>query len=139
MRKRTHVDTTNYWIKSLNEIKNAMVKNEVHSLNEIIYSKEISRTWGAFLLDENIIKKVEGLWYWNENIEVNQNLINKYRKFQHLYNQKSKNKRKEKVYISNLFNQPKTNKKPFEKVKEPRQVTQKNEVGVIRKFVKWLW
>ena len=139
MRRGTHVETTKHWIASLNEIKNAMIKNEVESLNAIIYSKKISRTWGAFLLNENIIKKVDGIYYWNENIEVNQHMITKYRKFQHSYNEISKNKRKEKVYISTLFDQPKTHKKSFEKVKQPRQVTQKNEVGVIRKFVKWLW
>lgn len=139
MRKRTHVDTTNHWIKSLSEIKNEMIKNEVNSLSKIIYSKEISRTWSSFLLNENIIKKVGGIYYWNENIEVNNNLITRYRKFQHSYNENHKNKIKEKKYISTLFDQLKTNKNPFEKVKEPYQVIQQNQVGVIRKFVKWLW
>jgi hypothetical protein len=139
MRKRTYVDTTNHWIKSLNEIKNEMIKNELSGLSKIIYSKEISRTWGAFLLNENIIKRVDGIYYWNENIEVNKHLITKYRKFQHIYNENYKNKIKEKAYISTLFNQPKIEKKLVEKVKEPRQVIQKNQVGVIRKFIKWLW
>jgi hypothetical protein len=139
MRKRTYVDTTNHLIKSLNEIKNEMIKNELSGLSKIIYSKEISRTWGAFLLNENIIKRVDGIYYWNENIEVNKHLITKYRKFQHIYNENYKNKIKEKAYISTLFNQPKIEKKLVEKVKEPRQVIQKNQVGVIRKFIKWLW
>jgi hypothetical protein len=139
MRRGTHVETTKYWIKSLSEIKNEMLNNEVSSLSSCIYAKEISRTWGSFLVEQNIIKKVDGIWYWNENVEVNQNLIMKYRKFQFAYNEKHKNQRKEKSYTSTLFDQPKTQKKIFEKVKEPRQVTQKNEVGVIRKFVKWLW
>tara|TARA_R110000868_G_C10602168_1_gene740598 strand:+ start:217 stop:636 length:420 start_codon:yes stop_codon:yes gene_type:complete len=139
MRRRTHLDTTKHWVASLNEIKNEMIKNEVQSINQIIYSKGISRGWSTFLLNENIIKRVDGIFYWNENIEVNQNLISNYRKYQRSCNKKSRNKIKEKKYISTLFDEPKTNKKPFEKVKEPRQVIQRNEVGVIRKFVKWLW
>ncbi len=136
--------STKNWTIALQKIKNELNNNNHTTLFGLIQGNNINSLWGTFLLKNNIIYKQNNLFKWSENIDVTSSLINRYRKFQSEYSKKySKNKNQE----PNLFNMP-TSARPTPpkgiKTRTPKVEVQfydepKSELGVIRKFFKWLW
>lgn len=135
--------STKNWTIALQKIKNELNTNNHTSLFGLIQSNNINSLWGTFLLKSNIVYKQDNLYKWSENIDVTASLINRYRKFQAENSKKySKNKNQE----PNLFNMPRTIQKPpkIRKTRTSKVEVQfydkpKSELGVIRKFLKWLW
>lgn len=136
--------STKNWTIALQKIKNELNTNNHTSLFGLIQGNNINSLWGTFLLKSNIIYKQDNLYKWSENIDVTASLINRYRKFQAENSKKySKNKNQE----PNLFNMPQTPlpKPPkVRKTRTPKVEVQfndkpKSELGVIRRFLKWLW
>ena len=136
--------STKNWTIALQKIKNELNNNNHTTLFGLIQGNNINSLWGTFLLKNNIIYRQNNLYKWSENIDVTASLINRYRKFQSENSKKySKNKNQE----PNLFNMPQTPlPKPPKviKTRSPKVEVQfydepKSELGVIRKFFKWLW
>ena len=136
--------STKNWTIALQKIKNELNNNNHTTLFGLIQGNNINSLWGTFLLKNNIIYKQNNLFKWSENIDVTASLINRYRKFQSENSKKySKNKNQE----PNLFNMP-TSARPTPpkgiKTRTPKVEFQvnnkpKSELGVIRRFLKWLW
>ncbi len=140
MRKINHNKTTE-WMLTLQEIQEILENNNLTKITTLIRSKLKANEWHGFLINNKIIVKENGFYRWNEKTPVSFKIIEKYRKIQH-----EKNKTK-KLIANKKYNMPQTPlPKPPKVIKTqaPKVEVQfydepKSELGVIRKFFKWLW
>ena len=115
---------------------------KITNLNEMSAQFSVSRQIGSFLFQKGIIYKENGSYHWNNAYEPNVKIVNgildyvrinnnnnlikkKYKQTPTLFDQKRQYKRKVKIEPETLQEQPKN--------------TNTVEIGVIRKFIKWLW
>lgn len=136
-RKETEIN----WINSLTEVKKKMLSNQVICLTDEIRDYKISDLWSKFLLKHNVVRQVDGVYYWNEHVKIDSFLISQFRRYQQEKNRQwAINKRKvvKKIDTPTLFDVKKTRKR-VAKVELPAQIAPKNEIGIIRKFIKWVW
>ena len=139
--RRPAQKTTKIWIESLNEIKSLIDFGNVISIHSLLRQKNISNRWLTFLRENNIVFKQNGYYKWNDKIPVSHKLINKFREYVNDKNIKYNNQQ------PNLFDMPQTPLPKPPKVRKTRvpkiefQINDKpnNELGVIRRFLKWLW
>jgi hypothetical protein len=137
----THQQTAKNWLNTLQELKYKIDNNKVITIHDYLADKSISRCWSTFLKQNKIIYKENGYYKWNDKIPVSHKLINKFREYVNDKNIKYNNQQQ------NLFNMPQTPLPPPPKVtktRTPKVEVQlnnepKSELGVIRKFLKWLW
>jgi hypothetical protein len=119
----------------LKELKHETEINKVKSLS--LYSKKygINNFITTFLIKNNVLFKNEnGFYKWNEKIPISIKLISKFRIFAYEANLKCRGK--------NKFVKPKektiVNYKP--KLKTPIVKNNNEEqIGIIRKFLKWIY
>jgi hypothetical protein len=134
--------STKNWIVSLQKIKNELNTNNHISLFKFFRDNNMNTLWGTFLLKSNIVYKQNHLYKWSENIDVTTSLINRYRKYQSEIYIKGKKDSK-----PTLFDMPQTPLPKPPKVTKTRIIktdvsinnNSKTELGVIRRFLKWLW
>lgn len=136
-RKETEIN----WINSLTEVKKKMLNNQVICLTDEIREYKISDLWSKFLLKHNVVRQVDGVYYWNEHVKIDSFLISQFRRYQQEKNRQwAINKRKviNKIETPTLFDVKKTRRR-VAKVELPAQIAPKKEIGIIRKFIKWIW
>lgn len=119
------------WVSGLLAIKQELETKEINSLTKLFRIYKLYHNWRTWLLKNNVIIRKENRYYWNEKIPVSIKLINKYR-----LDEKNKIK-KTKVNFKTNNNSIKKVASP--KIKNKPIQTNKDEVGIIRKFLKWLW
>lgn len=140
--RKTTIETNFNWIKSLNKIKSELNEKNYDSLTKVVRSEKINDLWQGFLRKNNVVIQINGFYKWNEKIPISIKLIEKFREYQTLKNKKNNNKQQ-----PNLFNMPQTPLPKPPKVRKTRvpkiefQINDKpkSELGVIRRFLKWLW
>ncbi len=138
--RRPAKKTTKIWIESLNEIKSIIdLGNEV-SIHRLLRAKNISNRWLPFLKENNIVFKQNGYYKWNDKIPVSYKLIERFREYSKSINLINKKQQ------PNLFNMqtplpkpPKVTKTRTPKIEFQVNDKPKSELGVIRRFLKWLW
>lgn len=122
--------TTLKWITRLNEIKQELTDNNHNRVTKIIKSKSISNSWHGFLSNNNIIYRNKlGYYKWNDKIPITYKLIEKYRAYVDEYSLNLKQ--------PTLFDKAKTSKTRNVKVEFKKQPQQ--ELGLIRRFLKWIY
>ena len=147
--KLTPKETTKNWLNALHELKYLIDNTEVSKINSYLMGKSISRSWNTFLQTNKIIYKENGVYKWNDKIPVSYKLIERFREYVNKKNRKyiiDKNTKYNKQQ-PNLFNMPQTPlPKPPKVIKTRTPKVEvhvnnnpKSELGVIRKFFKWLW
>lgn len=147
--KLTPKETTKNWLNVLHEFKYLIDNTEVSEISSYLMGKSISRSWSTFLQTNKIIYRENGVYKWNDKIPVSHKLIERFREYVNKKNRKyiiDKNTKYNKQE-PNLFDMPQTPlpKPPkFRKTRTPKVEVQfnnnpKSELGVIRKFFKWLW
>ena len=120
--------TTYHWINSMNNIKNELDNHNYIHIYKLIDEQNISKLWMPFLKSKKIVYKNEqGFYKWNKQIPVSIKIINAFRQHQQKVNTKKN------VAQINLF------KKQVPKVEVKYYNEKKNDLGLIRKFLKWLW
>ncbi len=111
-----------------------------------ILSKQFntSNNFPYFLIKKEIIyKKNNGFYYWNDVYEPNIKIVNSF--LDEIFDFNQTRRLKEISQTPTLFDQKRQyNRKvkiESEKVQEQSKVNEVNtaQVGVIRKFIKWLW
>ena len=130
--RKERKNVTKKYLEFLNFLKNEINNKQINSLSEIMTEKKVSRNWGTFLRQNNIIFKSEsGFYYWNEKIPVSIKIVNKFKHQKQILNKKLIQKNQTTI----VFHE-KEIKKSVDKF-TPIKTEQK--VGVIRKFLRWLW
>lgn len=141
MKRYGRKETEMNWINSLKEVKKKMLSNEVVCLTDEIREYKISDLWSKFLLKHNVVRQVNGVYYWNEHVKIDSFLISQFRRYQREKNQQwATNKRNvvKKIETPTLFDVKKTRKR-VAKIETPTQIAPQNQIGIIRKFIKWIW
>ena len=125
--------STERYKKLLPELKEEFDNKNISSVFSLMRNKKISNTWGTFLKKNNIIYKNElGYWKWNDKIPVSSKLIQSFRdlkKEQNLIYRSIKEKKQ-----PTLFDKPKTRKVKIEFKDKPKE-----QIGLIRKFLRWIY
>jgi hypothetical protein len=133
--------TSNKWLYFVTELKQEIDNNNVSSLTLYTRKYNVSNQWGAFLKSNNIVYvNNNGDYQWNEKIPVSKKLIDAFRVYQAERNMKYYPERYPEIHKS----KPKVNVKKVIKV-QPKLISEKfkntdtKEIGLIRKFLKWIY
>ena len=133
--------TTKKYIDVLNKVKEEINKYDYHTIHPLIESYKITRYWVMFLKQKNVTYYQDGFVKWNEKIPVSIKLIDEFRKFQTEINKANTIRRKQ----TQTPQEMKSIQKPLE-IKRRRRTpavvieqTPQPQVGLIRKFLRWLY
>lgn len=160
MKRRSFEETTKQWMVYLYDLKHQIDNSNVKNLAIIARKHQIDTKLGQFLKKSKVIyKNNSGYYSWNEKIPVSIRLINAYRKEQYKKNTR-KNSIKKHLNPNNqiqqelnlLIESQKTKKIPVSKVNTKKVIkvppkmiredfknTDKQELGLIRRFLKWIY
>lgn len=124
-----------YWIESLHGINQYLNENDITNLNIICPKLSVGTRVTTFLKISNIVYKNEyGFYKWNDKIPVSVKIVESYRKYQHKKNSLYRDKNN-KVQVDTkkvIQIQPKL-------IRENHRNTNTQEIGLIRKFLKWIY
>ena len=144
----------------LNDLKEIITYNDVKPIGPIIRSYNVSNCWGGFLKENNIVFKDENENYkWNNNTPILNKIIQSFRNNQREINLKHYPNRFSPKFIDKIKNQNVNYLNNIKVVKdEPKLIkqrtkmnnignedtkviysVQKQEIGLIRKFLKWIY
>jgi len=138
--------TTIKWINSMKNMQEHLSKNNETGISELIRDFKISNSWSTFLLRKVIVFKNDyGYYKWNAAVEIDSKLIEKFRLFQKEINvrdkqqptlfDKSKNDIERTVYPAKIKQEKHVVKRQRKQViEQPKQ-----QIGLIRKFWKWIY
>ena len=125
------------WIESLGKFRTYVSENNEGSRNMLCFYTNLSETWGRFLFEKNVIYGDEnGFYRWNEKIPITMSLITSYRNWN------------KEIRIIKKHKTPKEMKSiqkppaPNRRRRTPSIVveqTPQSQVGLIRKFLRWLY
>lgn len=122
--RRSMKEANKYWIEVLNDFKSHLENNDVKVVTLFFKIREVSPLWVTFLIKYKVIYKHNGYYVWNDKIPVSLKLIDKYRSYsKESYNKVIKTEEHTSVkQIDNEIN-----------------FLENQNIGIIRKFLKWLW
>jgi hypothetical protein len=133
--------TTKKYIDVLNKVKEEINKYDYNTIHPLIESYKITRYWVMFLKQKNVTYYQDGFVKWNEKIPVSIKLIDEFRKFQTEINKANTIRRKQ----TQTPQEMKSIQIPLE-IKRRRRTpavvieqTPQPQVGLIRKFLRWLY
>jgi hypothetical protein len=125
-----------HWIESLKEIKYELNTKNYKKITPLFRDRNITGTWTGYMHKKNILYK-DNFGYWRfEDITIDDRIVQMFRKYSNELAKKNRLMVKNmKMLKSDLF----TNIKEPIKTKNIVSVQKKEEIGLIRKFIKWLW
>jgi hypothetical protein len=141
----TSKETEIKYINFLHKLKEDIETLNISSLSECTRNKKVSNIWVTFLKSKKIIYKDEfGYYQWNQKVPVSIKLVKSFREFMAIKNANCIKRRK---YKELKLEPKKTIEIDFKKVikAEPKIVreiiknTEAKQVGLIRKFLKWIY
>lgn len=134
--KETQEQTEFKWIGFLQDCKaNLDGKGDI-TIKELMTIHSVSNNWQSFLISEKAIFKNNNKKYeWNQSIDINKSMLTRFRKFTFLINRKYKvsQAQQELPFIAT-----KTRKKKENQLKL-NYTHQEKQIGLIRKFLKWIY
>jgi DNA-binding XRE family transcriptional regulator len=122
-------ETSKRWIEALIFVKNELDKGKCTSVDKLIRDSQITHRWSSFLKKKNIVFIENDVFKWNPKIPISQKLVDSFRVEQKLINDK---------YDTST----KSNKKDVKKIRESKitnVIIQEEKVGLIRRFLKWIY
>lgn len=124
-----------HWLESLNLIYQYLNENDLTSLNTICPKISVGTRIMTFLKLKNIVYKNEfGFYKWNDKIPISIKIVDSYRKYQSKKNMLYRD-RKNKVKIDT----EKVIKVEPKLIRENYKNMNTQEIGLIRKFLKWIY
>jgi competence CoiA-like predicted nuclease len=128
-----HTSTVKYE-KYLPQIKLLIDSGNLTQIYNVFKEYGITNSWITFLKKTNVIYKDQnGFYKWNEKIPVTKKLIEAFRNYKFEVNQEYRIKTK--PIKTNLFTEIK--KDPVKRNTKQKSVPQ--EIGLIRRFIKWIY
>lgn len=140
--KQTRVSfaqTSKRWTNFLNELKSDLENDSVSGLTAYMRKYRVSNSWAPFLKMNNIVyTNLSGYYKWNNKIPVSKKLIAAFRTYQAEQNQKYYTE--EYIKINSIERKKPVNKQKVDVTKlKTYRPNQENKVGLIRKFIKWIY
>jgi hypothetical protein len=123
------------WLESLNLIYQYLNENDITSLNTICPKLSVGTRIMTFLKLKNIVYKNEfGFYKWNDKIPVSIKIVDSYRKYQLKKNMLYRDRNpKVQIDLNKVIKvEPKL-------IREKHRNTNTQEIGLIRKFLKWIY
>lgn len=137
--------TTIRYINFLHHLKEKLETSNISSLTECTRNKKVSNIWVTFLKLKKIIYKNElGYYQWNQKVPVSIKLVKSFREFMSIKNADCIKRRKHRELKLEPKKPIKIDSKKVIKV-EPKIVretiknTETKQIGLIRKFLKWIY
>jgi hypothetical protein len=125
-----HTSTVKYE-KYLPHIKLVIDSGNLTKIYNVFKEYGITNSWITFLKKTNVIYKDQnGFYRWDEKTPVTKKLIEDFRNYKFDINQEYRIKIK--PIETNLFTE-------IKKVRKPKQKTKPEKVGLIRRFIKWIY
>jgi hypothetical protein len=133
--KKSNKNTTVDYLNFLKDLEYELNSFNHKSIIKFPIKHAITKTWTGFLISNNIIFKDEfGCYRWNQKIPVTVKIVNQFRK------QTSEYHNLRKLTINKTTGQQKINFKAAPKLpRKDLKNTNKQEVGLIRRFLKWIY
>lgn len=132
--KYTKQSTSVKYKKYLPEIKRLIDDGNLTNLIDVFRSYNISSHWISFLKEKNILYKDQNKFYrWSEKVPISNKLIQSFRDFNFEMNQK--NALKKNTTTPDLFSGVK--KEPVKRIR--KQKIESEKIGLIRRFIKWIY
>jgi hypothetical protein len=142
--------TTLHYFNSIINIKEEITNNDIKNIYSLIAKHKINRYWTTFLKSKNIIYYEGDFLKWNEKIPVTLKLITEFRKYNSILSKQQKQQRQQRQETQQEINfierqemksiqtppPPKTRKRKTTVVFSDKPEPQ---VGLIRKFLRWLY
>jgi hypothetical protein len=131
-RERNTGKTTLKYLRFLEDLQLELDSINYKNLIQFPKKYSVTQAWPVFLKRNGIIyQNNQGYYKWNNKIPVSIKIINEFRK----YNDKATN------YNYNVakVNSKKVIKVPPKIIREDLKNTDKQELGLIRKFLKWIY
>jgi len=145
-RKRsTRRGVTKKYTLMLTGLQEIITLNEVKAIAPIIRSYRVSNSWGAFLIQNNIVfRDIYDNYKWNNKTPISNKLIQAFRDYKRDVNENIYTTKDfpEIINSSNLINEKfdcTELKKTRPGSKKKVIVIEKQEIGLIRKFLKWIY
>ena len=145
--KLSKSETSKKWMNYLQNLKKHLNYYDEKNLTVLTDTYKVCHRWPKFLKDSKIVIIDDfGCYRWNEEFQITMKIINDYRKYQALQNKKQRLKRINKSSQQQLDLLIET-AKPKSKSKLKNDMTksklygpyQEKQVGLIRKFLKWIY
>ena len=93
------------WMNALLAIKQELETQEIKTVNHLFSKFNINMYWSTWLIQNNVIIRLNGVYHWNEKIPVSAKLINKFRIDYNQLQKKQKNQSKQMKMITVSFYQ----------------------------------
>ena len=122
--------TTNKYFIFLTNLKKELNKNNKVSFSEFTIHHNVSNVWVTYLKNNNVIIKDKNKNYkWNRSIAIDDNLIQSFREYIRKLNYGTEKQK------------PKKQSKPKLDMTKSKLYApyQEKKVGLIRKFLKWIY
>ena len=134
--------TTKNWVEFLDYTKDTLNGFNKITLTKICSDYRVSNGWQTFLIKNNIVFKNHiGYWEWDNKIPVSNALIVKFRTYSSERNKQinlAAKARKEKQ-LGPISLKPVILKGEIVKEKYTNTNTKTKQIGLIRKFLKWIY
>jgi hypothetical protein len=144
-KQSTRRGVTKKYTLMLTGLQEVITLNEVKAIAPIIRSYRVSNSWGAFLIQNNIIfRDIHDNYKWNNKTPISNKLIQAFRDYKRKVNEDCYSTKgfPETINNSNLINEKfdcTELKKTRPGSKKKVIVIEKQEIGLIRKFLKWIY
>jgi hypothetical protein len=133
----SYKDTSKKWLKFISHLKKELDTNNVNKLHPYTRKHNVSNSWVAFLKTNKIIYIDDyGYYQWNTKIPVSSKIIDAFRVYQAKTNTKyiqRSNIQENKIKRRLKLNTTKVSAKILVENTESKQI------GLIRKFLKWIY
>jgi hypothetical protein len=151
-RKKVTIDYLNF----LKDLQNELILYNHRNVTKFAEKHFVTKSWTTFLINKNIIYKDKyGDYRWNEKIPASIKIVSQFRKetsernaLRKLENNKTTvqqelnlliESQKTKKKLVTKVNPKKVIKVPPKMIREDFKNTDKQELGLIRRFLKWIY
>ena len=146
MNRKSVQETSKIWMNYLQDVKHHLDNYSLKKLSYLAHKHHIDTKLGQFLKTSKVIYQDDlGFYRWNQKIPVSIKLINAYRKEQHKKNARKYSQVNKPIQqeLNLVVEATKRKKKSSIKIDEKDfkiyKPYQEKKVGLIRKFLRWIY
>jgi hypothetical protein len=128
------------YLTFLEDLKYQLDNNNNTGLRIFLLKHKVTNSWSAFLNKNGIVYKNSfGYYEWNDKIPPSIKIVNKFMEYSTEYNSTYNIEMKQKHINKNRIDSKKVIKVEPKLIRENHKNTNTQEIGLIRKFLKWIY